>query len=236
MMQIQVGLELNVEGRVQAWALDLPGCFGYGSDGPEAVVALAREAALYEEWANRHGGPGMLELGDYDLRIVDTWEVYSMTDRYEVSEDGYSVNAWFRQDWKPLSAAEVERGLALLRWSREDMLAVALPLHAEEIDRKYPQERWSIRGILKHIGAAEWWYLSRLGLSDGKRDSLPQDAFERLAFVRQRMNEALPTLVGVEEVLGVDGEFWSPRKMLRRAVWHEMDHRLHILKLLDSHA
>lgn len=32
--------------------------------------------------------------------------------------------------------------------------------------------------------------------------------------------------------VGIDGEFWSPRKMLRRAVWHERDHTFHIDKLI----
>ena len=37
---------------------------------------------------------------------------------------------------------------------------------------------------------------------------------------------------GVKQVIGVDGEFWSPRKVLRRALWHERDHMEHIKKLL----
>ena len=43
---------------------------------------------------------------------------------------------------------------------------------------------------------------------------------------------ALPKLNGVKQVVGVDGEFWSPRKMLRRALWHERDHTEHIRKLI----
>jgi hypothetical protein len=27
------------------------------------------------------------------------------------------------------------------------------------------------------------------------------------------------------------GELWSPRKLLRRAIWHERDHTEHILKI-----
>ena len=30
----------------------------------------------------------------------------------------------------------------------------------------------------------------------------------------------------------MDGEIWSPRKLLRRALWHELDHIGHIYKLL----
>ncbi len=53
-----------------------------------------------------------------------------------------------------------------------------------------------------------------------------------LALVRSRLEQALPGLEGVEMVRGRSGELWSPRKMLRRAAWHERDHIEHIGKLL----
>jgi hypothetical protein len=46
------------------------------------------------------------------------------------------------------------------------------------------------------------------------------------------MNETLPALKAVNRVAGMDGELWSPRKVLRRALWHERDHMEHIRKLL----
>ncbi len=67
---------------------------------------------------------------------------------------------------------------------------------------------------------------------NGERSSLPKDPFQRLEVVRQRLIEALPSLAGSKQVLGVDGELWSPRKLLRRALWHEMDHIGHIVELL----
>jgi hypothetical protein len=36
----------------------------------------------------------------------------------------------------------------------------------------------------------------------------------------------------VKQVVGTDGEIWSPRKVLRRALWHERDHVEHIKKLI----
>ena len=39
-------------------------------------------------------------------------------------------------------------------------------------------------------------------------------------------------LDSVQKVVAVDGEFWSPRKMLRRTLWHERDHTEHIHNLL----
>jgi uncharacterized damage-inducible protein DinB len=229
-MRIQIGLELNNEGRALAWALDFPGCFAYGSDGPEAVIALARELVTYEDWVNRHSPTG-LELGNFDLRIVDTWEVFTVNDQYDPQDGGYAVNAWFLHDWKPLLQNEVERGLDLLRWSREDFLALLNAIPTEQMDREYPGERWSIRGIARHVANAEWWYLDRLGLAEGGREALPRDLSERLAWVREKLEQALPRLVDQERVTGKDAEFWSPRKLLRRTLWHEIDHYRHIQRL-----
>lgn len=231
-MRISIGLELNNEGRALAWALDFPGCFAYGQDGPEATIALAQELVIYENWVARHAGPDWLQLGDFDLRIVDTWEVYTINDQYDLEDGGYAVNAWFRQDWKPISQEEAARGLDLLGWSRADLLTTVADLSDEQLDRPYPGQRWSIRGILRHVANAEWWYLDRLGLVEGGREALPKEAHQRLTWVRERLEAALPTLVGAELVLGKEGEFWSPRKLLRRTLWHEIDHRQHILQLL----
>lgn len=233
-MLVRVGLELNNEGRALAWALDYPGCFAYGAEGPDAVIGLAAEMVRYNRWIERHAGVSWLEDADYDLRLVETWQVFTMNDQYELEEGAYAVNAWFRDDWMPLSEAQVERGISLLGWSREDLLAVVAGLGEEQLDRQHEGERWSLRGILKHVANAEWWYLNRLGLVGNGRPDLPKDALERLAVVREKLTAALPVLVGKELVLGKEGEFWSPRKLLRRALWHEINHREHILKLINA--
>lgn len=229
-----VGLELNNEGRALAWALDYPGCFAYGSDGPEALIALAPALVEYQQWAAGRVSPDWPDLSDFDLRLVETWEVYTVNDQLEVVEDGYAVNAWFRDDWKPLSAEQVARGLRLLELSRDDLLRAAAGLSPEQLDQTYAGERWSIRGILKHIGGAEWWYLDRLGLAPAGRDALAKDAFDRLAQVRAWTQACLPGLAGKELVRGIDGELWSPRKLLRRLLWHEIDHCAHIQRLLAA--
>ncbi len=230
-MIIRIGLENNFEGRSLAWALDFPGAFAYGADESDALLALPRALVQYENWANQHAGQPWVEVGDFDLRLVETFRDYTINRDYEEAGEGYEVNAWFRDDWRPLNEDEIRRGLALLAWSRADLLAITAELPAEKLDVAYPGERWGIRGILNHIAVAEWWYLDRLGLAQ-RRDELPRQTFERLDAVRRRLQDALPGLAGSRQVLGVDGEFWSPRKLLRRAIWHEMDHIAHIIKLL----
>ncbi len=119
----------------------------------------------------------------------------------------------------------------MLLWSRDDLQKTIRGLSQEKLTATYPGERWSINGILSHLGGAEWWYLSRLGLAF-PREQVPEEPLPRLEKVRQQLNLALRKLEGVKHVVGVDGEFWSPRKILRRALWHERDHTEHIHKLL----
>jgi hypothetical protein len=98
------------------------------------------------------------------------------------------------------------------------------------MDTKHTGERWSIDGILRHVGGAEWWYMDRLGLAI-PREQVPDEPFERLEKVRAHLISVLPRLIGSAQVVGINGEIWSPRKLLRRAVWHERDHKAHIEKL-----
>lgn len=231
---IRIGLENHPNGgRSQAWLLDYPGCFAYGKDGSEALLNAPRALLEYCEWVNRRAHPSWLaDLGDFDIRLVDTWEVFTINRQYELVPEGYEVEAWFLDDWKPLTEADIEKGIFMLGWSRADLLHIAGDLPVEKLDLTYPGERWSIRGILGHVANAEWWYLDRLDLVGSPCAQLPEDVFERLARVHARLLEVLPDLMGVRQVLGVDGEFWSPRKLLRRALWHERDHIDHICQLL----
>ncbi len=231
---IRIGLENGLPGRrSQAWLLDYPGCFTYGADGSAALLNAPRALLAYAEWVDRRARPSwMADLTDFDIRLVDTWQNYAINDLFEPAVDGYEVEAWFRDDWRPLGGVDIQRGLLLLGWSRADLLQITAELPDEKLDATYPGERWSIRGILGHIANADTWYLDRLGLAEGLGSGEEMGVFERLERVRARLREVLPRLEEVRRVVGVEGEFWSPRKLLRRALWHERDHIDHICKIL----
>ncbi len=232
-MLIKIGLENNFEGKSIAWVLDHPGCFAYGKDASEAIIKVPQALISYKNWIENHTTKSWLaDLGDFDVRLVDVFEWYAVNPEFDPDPKGISVNAWFKHDWKPLTAEQVDHGVQMLAWARADLLELISSLTPDQLDHAFENERWPIRGILKHIANAEFWYLDRLGLAGGVRADLPEDVFERMAQTRQRTLETLPTLVGSTTVLGVEGEFWSPRKILRRAAWHEKDHIQHILRLM----
>jgi hypothetical protein len=228
---LSIGIETGMEGRCVAWALEHPGCFAYGASGDQALGAAPRAFFEYATWVNnRSGEESWISTDDVELVLEDTWECYHINDTYQLAEDGYEVNAWFRHDWKPLSEEEVGRGLTLLEWSRADLLDLLSEVSEAAMHAKLPGERWDIEGILRHLAGAEWWYLDRLGLAVPRRE-IPRETFERLKRVRLDLRDRLPRMIESKQVVGVDFEFWSPRKLLRRAVWHERDHTTHIRRL-----
>jgi len=230
-MSLRIGIEDGSEGRTVAWVLDHPGCFSYGINHQEALRNLPAALNEFNEWLTQHEQHHLAIPASQEIHIEDTWEVYHIDDNYEFVPDGYEVNAWFRHDWIPLTENDIESGTALLSISRRDLLSTVNGLDQEALDFKLPGERWSIADILNHVGSAEWWYQDRLGLAFPHQE-VPSEPKERLKKVRAHLNHILPTLVGSKQVIGIEGEFWSPRKVLRRAVWHERDHTFHIRKLL----
>ncbi len=233
-MNFRVAIENDYEGRSIAWVLDYPGCYAYGANADQALSAVPDAIFEYADWAaNRGWTEPWSEIGKLELILEDSFSVYSINDAFEIvpgGEERYEVNAWFQDDWKPLNTAEIERGLEILTWSREDLLGSIAGLSPEQLQVKRVGERWSIEGVLRHVAGAEWWYLNRLGLAFPKEE-LPKETNARLDKVRQHLVACFPALAGSRQVVGVDGEFWSPRKLLRRAVWHERDHTNHIHKL-----
>jgi DinB superfamily len=233
-MIFRVGIENNNDDRTIAWALDHPGCYAYGDDSEEAQKNFLTSAPAYKKWIAQHEEPWLDEK--VEMLVQETFDAYFITPLFERGERGrgtYMVESFFLHDWKPLVPHEIEHALKMLAWSRADLLSLVDGLSAEKLGQRYPDERWDINGILKHIAGGEWFYQERIGYPfPEQEDDLPADAFEQLQVVREHFNALLPKLDGVNKVVGLEGEIWSPRKMLRRALWHERDHTEHIRKLL----
>lgn len=232
-MAIRIAIENGAEGRTILWALDHPGCFAYGENTLAAFQALPTAVLEYNQWLEQHGLDKQLLDFEHPVQIEETWEVYHIDEQFAIAGDGYEVNAWFQDDWKPLTVPEIQLGIDLLGACRTDLLSSVTGLNPETLNFKQIGERWSIAGILNHVANADWWYLDRLGLAF-PREELPSEPSERLEKVRRQLLSVLPDLAASNLVVGIDGEFWSPRKLLRRAVWHERDHTAHIHKLLAA--
>jgi hypothetical protein len=234
-MIFQIGIENNNEGyRSIAWALEHPGCYSYGSNTETALTALPVAISDYAAWIGLHE-PSWVLVDQVELHVADTWTDYYIDENFDrlPGTDYYLVDAWFQYDWKPLTGIDIERGDKLLAWSRADLLGVVQGLSATKLDQAYPGERWTINGILKHVSNAERWYLDRIDYPfNPNKNDLLENPFMRLEIIRKHFLDVLPRLDGLQKTIGVDGEFWSPRKVLRRVLWHERDHTEHIRKLI----
>lgn len=189
---------------------DLPRCFGRGRTEEEATSNLPDRIAAHLDWLGTHGE-----------EVSDARVEFDVTERYtppkeqlegSLTEDVYVVNAFFDDDARPLASEEVEAAVRLLSRSRTELTKA---LEVRPLDKVAP--------ILDHIGWAEWWYWDRLEAAF-PREQVPDDPIEKLERTRRHTIENLPSLVGRAGVSEKRGELWSPRKLLRRTLWHEADH------------
>ena len=233
-MRIEIGLENGYENKSIAWALDYPGCFAYGLEGAEAILAFPRAFIGYKERVQARAKENWITFDDIDVHLAETFECYQVDANNLPTAGGKNVTAFWQVDWKPLLDVEIDRGLQVLAWSRQDLLELTKNLPAERLDREIPNEKWGIRGILNHLSTSELWLLDRLNISYAQSTTLPDDAFRRLDATRRLFERTMRDLAGKNLVNGKDGSFWSPRKVLRRAAWHEVDHINHIMRLLNE--
>lgn len=209
------------EGRWIAHVPDLPGCYFTHKDRDQAIQAIPAAVEAYVSWCKDHGlRVSGLSEPMIVAEVIRSWE----------SEAGYEVNAFFASDRPPLVEEELPQFEHLLTATRKDLMTEVRGLDADSLARDFPNERWSIRGILKHVARAEWWYLDRLGLVFPS-DKLIQEPFACLEQVRKFMLSNVSALVKQSGVMTLVGETWTSRKVLRRALWHERDHTEHIRKL-----
>ena len=122
---------------------------------------------------------------------------------------------------------EIER---MIIATRRDLEAELEQVNDEEEANELPDEKWTIMGTLDHIASAEQWYFDRLGLALSTSE-LPGDPLARLKKVREHTLTNLKTLASRKGVVTLSGETWSARKVMRRTLWHERDHTVHIRTL-----
>jgi len=220
-MRYAICLE-EMEGRWIAHAPSLPGCFASAEQRHVTEASIPQAIRDYFAWRRSHGDDlarePSIEIAIHE--VIREWA--------HPAEPDYLVNAFFAADAPLLMSDDIYLALRLLEWSRADLWASIDGLTLDVLNRLVEGE-WSIGGILNHVSRAEWWYLDRLELAP-PTDKEPREWRARLEMARARLIEVLPRLEGVARIELRIGEVWSPRKMLRRAIWHERDHTQHILQ------
>lgn len=213
---LRIGLEAGYDGgRAGAWLLDLPGAFGWAANPAAAVSQAPSVAGWWREWLARHGEPwplGWTGAGEVVEEVAVT------------TEDGYERNATFAHDARPVSPEEVEMAIRRLEAARRDLLALVGRL---EIVETAAGERTADE-VLRHVAGSEIWLGSRLdpGARYPGRTDEP-DARMHLEGTRAWAVDNLRRLQGADPAArrrDSKGEDWTLAKVVRRYVYHSVDH------------
>lgn len=194
------------EGKEGAWVLSIPGWYARGNTEAGALAGVPE--AWRVETGRDASGP---------VRVVERWRGVP-----SAADPDFIVNATFADDRRPLDAGEIASGIPRLVETHRLLLDFVA-------DRDVSEET---SGIVRHVATAEQWYLRNIELvPDGDP---PDDPLNRFTWVRAFSLRMLPSLAGREIVTDCAGEGWTPRKVLRRMIWHERDHTRQIAAIVAA--
>jgi len=227
-----VTVEIREDGRTMAHVMDLPGCISKGQVKEEALENIPREIEEHCRWLKGHGllrGSPVL-----DFELVETQEGLAPF------ESGDPC-ALFQLDLYPPDDEELEEYFRRMQASRQDLLNSVSNLPEGELKKDRGPGKRTIEKILWHIGHAEEWYISRLGITLGSED-FPGNIFEYLKAEREMAYQKLRSLTPLEratvyripEYTDNPDEPWTSRKALRRFLEHEREHTRNIAELLQE--
>jgi hypothetical protein len=207
---VQVMLEHGKKKRVVACAFDWPGWDRSARIGQDVLAILAAYRPRYLTVAERAGlDKQFRRLGDF--KVVEEVEGIGMTDYYGLS--GRAATA----EKQPMTDAEVERKLALLRACWQTFDDTAIRVSAEL--RKGPRGGgWEKERIIRHVNGAEIdEFAPKVGVKvplETRDDQKALDAY-REAFVE-----------GIRDhhARKAPARSWELQFLIRRCAWHMLDH------------
>lgn len=222
-----------------AHVLDLAGCCVRATSRDEAIRRLPEAIREYHAWLQAHGAGG--GLPDAEIKIEVAEEIHGVG-----PFDPGDAAGLFIPDRILVTTAEMGDYFRLMAYSRSDLLRLVNNLSDSVLDRQPDIESFSIRHILRHIGNAEEWYVSRLQPPEklphewNGDDQLP--IFDFLDMERRTALECLRKLTKEQhsqifyptQWTEHPEEPWTLRKVLRRFVEHEREHTAQIDDLLTS--
>jgi len=214
LLRIRVGLEEISDGRLVAHALNVPGASGVGATAVEALEDL--EAELQGWLRFFHSAGEDVPEQDAELEInVDEWLRWEQWDA-----DEEAMPALFAADRAPLTREDAQRGLQRLGEMRRRVLA-RIRHEPESVLEGRAGNGMTVRQILEELARLQWWTLSRLGASP--MGEVPEKTVARLDTAMALVVQAFTTLPDDKRarLLELEGEEWTPRKVMRRLLWLE---------------
>jgi uncharacterized damage-inducible protein DinB/predicted RNase H-like HicB family nuclease len=232
-------VEISAEGTCLAHVLALPGCAIRAPTREEALRRLLEAIREYHAWLDRHGEKGPLLEESIHVEVAGESLGCGPFDPGDAA-------ALFPPDQQPVSVDALDRYLRLMEYSRADLLALVRDLSDEVLDWQHAPGEMTIRRILRHVGNAEEWYVSRIVPLDTLPPEWDQDhALPLLEFLEMERRTVVKRLRKLGEVersatsypdawTDHPDEPWTARKVLRRFLEHEREHTAQVRRILNT--
>lgn len=216
---LRAGIENPEQGCWVVSVFDLIGCYSSGRTEEEAVAQAGNRVRQYFHWlGKKDGNPAPFEES-VKVLIAERVETYPWP-----KEPAFPVRAFFEDDARPLRPWDLDIAGRLLEWSRQDLLQLCGSLLPDYLSQIENAPNWkTLDGLLGHLMETEKMILNRMGTMLDAAE-MPGDAMGQLQIIRARFQEKLPEWAEADLRVEEFGEKWSPRKALRRVLWHERDH------------
>jgi uncharacterized damage-inducible protein DinB/predicted RNase H-like HicB family nuclease len=239
MARYPVHLEIADDGRCMAHVLELPGCTVRAPIRDEALRRLPDAIRDYHAWLRRHGEPAPPDEEPVEIEVVGESTGFGPFDPGDAA-------ALFPPDRGAVNYEGMEHHFRLMAHTRADLLALVQALPDEVLDWQSDPQSFSIRRLLRHVGNAEEWYVSRLvppetlPLEWEHDEELPIFEFlemERrtaLARLRQLSDEERSGVICPTHWTQHPEEPWTARKALRRFLEHEREHTAQVREILAA--
>ena len=194
------------------YANDFPGAFTRGASKEEAILKMPEEIRRFQLWK------GETPFDDYEIEIVQE-------KKSDLRIKDADSDVLFTTEDGPLTVEEY-------RYLKKLALKSALDFHA--LYSSFPDKRVSVlpcrktfygsvprtaEEMYQHTKNVNGYYFSEIGVesdNEGSIFSCRARGFEAL--------ESNADYLSLETVTGSYGEQWSPRKVLRRFIWHDRIH------------
>jgi len=232
-------LEMAADGRCMLHVLDLPGCAVRAPTRDQALDQLPDAIRGYHDWLRRHGEAAPPADEPIEIEVVGESTGFGPFDPGDAA-------ALFPPDQEPVTPEEMEHYFRLMAHARADLLALIRELPDDVLGWQPDPQSSSIRRVLRHIGNAEKWYVSRLVAPETlppeweHDEDLPIGEFlemERrtaLARLRRLTEEERSAVFHPAHWTQHPEEPWTARKALRRFLEHEREHTAQIREILAA--
>jgi hypothetical protein len=214
---VRIGLDAGFDRRAAAWVLDLPGCVAVEDDERSALEAVDRRIETFTAWLGSRGET-VAAPADEGEQVVERVESY-------LRQDGYEVNATFAADREPLTPDDVRIGLRWLGWAHGRFVDATFPFAEVALE----SEGRSFEDLVSHVLTAGSWLATRTE-ADQRAIAFPPAG----APLGERLENGFPFVDsyvarlaggdGVRRRVDSKGEEWTARKVLRRLIYHALDH------------